>query len=42
MFPMAAGLGSTGVRCHFSEAVCLGWQVDCTGGQREMRDLIEE
>jgi hypothetical protein len=37
MFTMAAGLGSPGVQHHFSEAVCLGWQVYCSGGQREIR-----
>jgi hypothetical protein len=34
---MVAGLGSPLVRCHFSEALCLSWQVCCSGGQREIR-----
>jgi hypothetical protein len=43
----AGGLDLLGVWCHFSEAVCLGWQVYCSGGQREIRarellDLIGE
>jgi hypothetical protein len=33
MSTMAAGLGSPGVRHHFSEVVCLGWQVYCSGSQ---------
>jgi hypothetical protein len=33
----AAGFASPGVWRHFSEAVCLGWQVYCSGGQRETR-----
>jgi hypothetical protein len=36
MLTMAAGLGSPGVLCHFSAAMCLGWQVYCSGG-REIR-----
>jgi hypothetical protein len=38
MFAMAAGLDSPGVCRHFSEAECLGWQVCCSAGQREIRD----
>jgi hypothetical protein len=34
---MTAGLGSPAVWCHFSEAVCLSWQVYCSGGQEEIR-----
>jgi predicted alpha/beta-hydrolase family hydrolase len=34
---MAGGLGSPVVRHHFSEAVCLGWQVYCSGGKRQIR-----
>jgi hypothetical protein len=42
MATMTAGLDSPGVRHHFSEAVCLGWQLYCSGGQRETRgrDLL--
>jgi hypothetical protein len=29
---------SLGVWLHFSEAVYIGWQVYCSGGQKEMRD----
>jgi hypothetical protein len=36
-FPMAAGLHSPGIWCHFSEVERLGWQVYCSGSQREIR-----
>jgi hypothetical protein len=47
MFTTTTGLDSVSVQCHFSEALCLGWQVYCSGVQREIRGrellgLIEE
>jgi hypothetical protein len=38
MSTMATGLGSPDVQHHFSEAVCLGWQVYCSDGKGEIKE----
>jgi hypothetical protein len=37
MSRVAAGLGSSAVWCHISEAICLGRRIYCCGGHIEIR-----